>query len=74
MEQTSFSGGCRLDSTWGCGEIVFGKGAIFGQSVIQNLSQIVSDIGGENGFVGLRLILLIWQFSNGLNSFNRFQN
>ena len=40
-------------------EIVFGKGAIFGASVIQNLSQIVTDIGGENGFVGLVAILLI---------------
>jgi len=27
-------------------EIVFGKGAIFGASVINNLSQIVNDIGG----------------------------
>jgi len=40
-------------------EIVFGKGAIFGASVIGNLSEIVSDIGGENGFVGLVAILLI---------------
>lgn len=40
-------------------EIVFGKGAIFGASVISNLSQIVSDIGGENGFVGLVAILII---------------
>ena len=40
-------------------EIVFGKGAIFGASVIQNLSQIVAEIGGENGFVGLVAILLI---------------
>ena len=40
-------------------EIVFGKGAIFGASVIENLSEIVSDIGGENGFIGLVAILLI---------------
>ena len=40
-------------------EIVFGKGAIFGASVIQNLSEIVSEIGGGNGFVGLVAILLI---------------
>jgi len=40
-------------------EIVFGKGAIFGASVIANLSEIVSDIGGENGFIGLVAILLI---------------
>ncbi|MBT7650568.1 MAG: hypothetical protein HN553_06310 [Opitutae bacterium] len=40
-------------------EIVFGKGAIFGASVINNLSQIVNDIGGENGFVGLIAILII---------------
>ena len=40
-------------------EIVFGQGAIFGASVVQNLSSIVSDIGGENGFVGLVAILLI---------------
>ena len=40
-------------------EIVFGKGAIFGASVIGNLSEIVSDIGGENGFIGLVAILLI---------------
>ena len=40
-------------------EIAFGKGAIFGASVIANLSEIVSDIGGENGFIGLVAILLI---------------
>ena len=40
-------------------EIVFGKGAIFGASVIQNLSQIVAEIGGENGFIGLVAIFLI---------------
>ena len=39
-------------------EIVFGKGAIFGASVVQNLSQIVAEIGGENGFVGLVLLNL----------------
>ncbi len=40
-------------------EIVFGKGAIFGASVVSNLSGIVGDIGGENGFVGLVAILII---------------
>ncbi|MDA8774732.1 hypothetical protein N9N13_03310 [Opitutales bacterium] len=40
-------------------EIVFGKGALFGASVIENLSLIVAEIGGENGFVGLVAILLI---------------
>ena len=40
-------------------EIVFGKGAIFGASVVGNLSEIVTDIGGENGFIGLISILLI---------------
>ena len=39
-------------------EIVFGKG-VFGASVVGNLSQIVGDIGGDNGFVGLVAILLI---------------
>jgi hypothetical protein len=38
---------------------VFGKGALFGASVIENLSLIVAEIGGENGFVGLVAILLI---------------
>jgi len=41
-------------------EIVFGKGAIFGASVIGNLQQIVTDIGGENGFIGLIAILIIF--------------
>jgi hypothetical protein len=41
-------------------EIVFGKKAIFGASVVGNLSEIVSDIGGENGFVGLVAILIIF--------------
>ena len=40
-------------------EIVFGKGSIFGKSVVANLSSIVGDIGGENGFVGLVAILII---------------
>ena len=40
-------------------EIVFGKGSIFGASVVANLSSIVGDIGGENGFVGLIAILII---------------
>ncbi|SVC24901.1 uncharacterized protein METZ01_LOCUS277755 [marine metagenome] len=41
-------------------EIVFGKEAIFGASVVGNLSDIVSDIGGQNGFVGLVAILIIF--------------
>ena len=41
-------------------EIVFGRGAIFGASVIGNLQQIVTDIGGENGFIGLVAILIIF--------------
>ena len=41
-------------------EIVFGKGAIFGASVIGKLQQIVTDIGGENGFIGLIAILIIF--------------
>ena len=40
-------------------EIVFGKASIFGASVVANLSAIVGDIGGENGFVGLVAILII---------------
>ena len=40
-------------------EIVFGKESIFGKSVVANLSEIVGDIGGENGFVGLIAILII---------------
>lgn len=40
-------------------EIVFGQGAIFGASVVSNLSSIVGSIGGENGFVGLIALLLI---------------
>jgi hypothetical protein len=41
-------------------EVIFGKGALFGASVVSNLSEIVSAIGGENGFVGLVAILLIF--------------
>ncbi|MDG1242377.1 MAG: hypothetical protein P8R37_07810 [Opitutae bacterium] len=41
-------------------EIVFGQGAIFGASVVGNLSEIVTAIGGENGFVGLVAIILIF--------------
>ena len=41
-------------------EIVFGQGAIFGASVIGNLSVIVTAIGGENGFIGLVAIILIF--------------
>jgi hypothetical protein len=41
-------------------EIVFGQGAIFGASVVENLSGIVAVIGGENGFIGLVAIILIF--------------
>jgi len=41
-------------------EIVFGQGAIFGASVVANLSGIVTAIGGESGFVGLIAIILIF--------------
>ena len=41
-------------------EVIFGKGALFGASVVSNLSEIVGAIGGENGFVGLVAILLIF--------------
>ena len=40
-------------------EIIFGQGAIFGASVVSNVSLIVGSIGGENGFVGLIALLLI---------------
>ena len=40
-------------------EIIFGQGAIFGASVVSNLSAIVGSIGGENGFVGLIALLII---------------
>ena len=40
-------------------EIILGQGAIFGASVVSNLSAIVTSIGGSNGFVGLIAILLI---------------
>ena len=40
-------------------EIVFGKGAVFGAGMVQNLSQIVSDTGGGNGFVGLVALFVI---------------
>ena len=46
-------------------EIVFGKDAVFGKGVITNLSGIVSDIGGENGFVGLVAILVILALMRG---------
>lgn len=39
-------------------EIIFGTG-IFGASVVSNLSNIVGQIGGENGFVGLIALLII---------------
>ena len=40
-------------------EIIFGQGAIFGASVVSNVSSIVASIGGDNGFVGLIALLLI---------------
>ena len=46
-------------------EIVFGKNAVFGGGVIDNLSGIVTDIGGENGFVGLVAILVILALMRG---------
>ncbi len=41
-------------------EIIFGPNAIFGQGVVGNLTQIVNAVGGQNGFVGLIAILLIF--------------
>ncbi len=41
-------------------EIVFGQGAIFGASSVANLSGIVTAIGGQNGFVGLVALLLVF--------------
>ena len=46
-------------------EIVFGLNAIFGQGVVENLSSIVSSIGGANGFVGLIALLLIFNLIKG---------
>jgi hypothetical protein len=46
-------------------EVIFGKGALFGASVVSNLSEIVGSIGGENGFVGLVAILLIFALIRG---------
>ena len=46
-------------------EIVFGKNAVIGGGVIDNLSGIVTDIGGENGFVGLVAILVILALVRG---------
>ena len=46
-------------------EIVFGKDAVFGTGVVSNLSEIVTDIGGENGFVGLVAILVILALMRG---------
>ena len=40
-------------------EIIFGQGAIFGASVVSNVSSIVAAIGGEHGVVGLIALLLI---------------
>lgn len=46
-------------------EVIFGKGALFGASVVTNLSEIVGTIGGDNGFVGLVAILLIFALLKG---------
>ena len=41
-------------------EIVFGQGAIFGASIVANLSAIVTAIGGQNRFVGLVALILVF--------------
>ncbi|MEX0326447.1 MAG: hypothetical protein AB3N33_10205 [Puniceicoccaceae bacterium] len=46
-------------------EVIFGQGALFGASVVNNLSEIVGSIGGDNGFVGLVAILLIFALIKG---------
>jgi hypothetical protein len=46
-------------------EVIFGRGALFGASVVDNLSDIVGAIGGDNGFVGLIAILLIFALIKG---------
>jgi hypothetical protein len=46
-------------------EVIFGQGALFGASVVANLSEIVGSIGGDNGFVGLVAILLIFALIRG---------
>ena len=49
-------------------EIIFGQGAIFGASVIANLSAIVGALGGDNGFIGLVAILLIFSLFRNRSS------
>ena len=52
--------GIGLIGLWrNCGNRVRDR-AIFGGSVIANITQIVNQIGGQNGFVGLIAILLIF--------------
>lgn len=46
-------------------EIVFGPNAVFGHGVVDNLKTIVNDIGGDNGFVGLVAILVIFALVRG---------
>ena len=46
-------------------EVIFGTGALFGASVVSNLSEIVGSIGGDNGFVGLVALLLIFALLRG---------
>ena len=46
-------------------EIVFGKNTLFGAGVVDNLTEIVTGIGGENGFVGLIAILVIFALVRG---------
>ncbi len=46
-------------------EIVFGKNAVFGGGVVDNLTGIVKDVGGENGFAGLVAILVILALMRG---------
>lgn len=40
-------------------EILFGPGALFGADVIGNVTAIVSQIGGENGLIGLVALFVL---------------
>ena len=42
-------------------EIVFGAGAMFGVSVISNVMEVIRLLG-ENGFVGLVALLILFKF------------
>ena len=59
MDKTRFPSWHWINYTWDCRWNCLCKGAIFEASVVQNLSQIVTEIGGENGFVDLVTILII---------------